>query len=124
MMYSYGGFFIVIGGASLGSSDRWFNGIGMTDVLMNIVAFETINNVQIELRMSVEDNMGRADLRITCLANERQQGPLGPVTLASASVTCLSTNLKSLDAALIHALYLLDGELAREELRGEEVKKA
>jgi hypothetical protein len=106
----------------LGSNDRWLNGIGSLDVLMSMVAFERINNVRLEIRLSSTETRGKADLQIMCAAHavgvEIGEAP----SLASVSVTCLATNLKSLDAALIHALYLLDGKLASNELGGT-VKK-
>jgi len=94
----------------------------MIDVLMNIVAFERINEVRIEVRMSAEEHHGKADMRIACLAHSKET-PIGDQPpLASVSVTCLDTNLKSLDAALIHALYMLDGQLAENELEGAKPK--
>jgi len=70
---------------------------------MNIVAFETMNQVRLELRMSVVDRRGRADIVIAALAHDRNHeiGEVPP--LGSVSVSCLGSRLRSLDAALIHA---------------------
>jgi hypothetical protein len=83
---------------------------------MNMVAFEAMNNVRIEVRMSVGDHHGRSDLLIAALAHPRnvEIGEVPP--LASVSLSCLGSHLKSLEAALIHALYLLDGQLAENAL--------
>lgn len=83
---------------------------------MNIVAFEAINNVWVDLRMVVGDHRGGADIQITATAMPRgvaigDQPPLG-----SVNVSCSGTRLKSLEAALIHTMYLLDGQLAAHEM--------
>ena len=106
----------------MGSRDGWSTGLGTVDVMMNIVAFEILNSVRLEIRLSVVDRHGRADLAIAALAHDRavEIGEAPP--LASASVTCLGTRLTTLEAALIHALYMLDGQLAKNEL-GAEPKK-
>jgi hypothetical protein len=85
------------------------------DVAGNLVAFEAMNNVRLEIRMSTTDDHGRADLAITVVAHDRKvlvgdQPPLG-----SVSVTCSGTRLRTMEAAVIHALYLLDGWLAKGE---------
>jgi hypothetical protein len=84
------------------------------------VAFEAINGVRLELRISTADYHGRADLAVAALAHSRKveigdQPPLG-----SVSVTISGTRLQSLEGALIHALYLLDAQLAEHELRTKE----
>ena len=43
-------------------------------------------------------------------------GEIGEVPpLGSVSVTCSATRLRTMEAALIHALYMLDGQLAKGE---------
>jgi len=91
-------------------------GIGWRDVAGNLVAFEAINNVRLEIRMSTTDDGGRADLVIVVLAHARNV-PIGDQpSLASVRLTISSMRLKSLEGALIHALYLLDSRLAEHEL--------
>ena len=87
----------------------------------NLVAFEAINGCRLEIRMSTADYHGRADLAVTAIAHSRKAeiGDLPP--LASASVTIMGTRLKSLEGALIHALYVLDArfaEIALSEIEG------
>lgn len=106
----------------MGRNDRWSSGIDLTDVAMNVVAFETMNRVKIEVRLSVEDRDGRADFRIAALAHDRKI-PIGEAPpLASVSVSCLGTRLTSLEAALIHALYMLDGQLVSNEIGSAETQ--
>jgi len=82
----------------------------------NLVAFEAMNNVRLEIRVSTADYHGRADLAVAVWAHDRNV-PIGDQpSLASASVTCSGTRLKTLEGALIHALYILDAQLASVEL--------
>lgn len=85
------------------------------DVVGNLVAFEAINGVRLEIRMSTTDHHGRADLLILVMAHDKDK-EIGEVpSLASVSVTCSATRLRTMEAALIHALYSLDGQLAKGE---------
>jgi len=92
------------------------------DVAVNLIAFEAMNNVRLEMRVSTADHHGLADLAVTVIAHDRtaEIGVVPP--LASASVTCSGSRLKSLEAVAIHALYKLDSQLALNELDGT-VKK-
>ena len=95
-------------------------GLGWKDVVGNLVAFEAINNVRLEVRMSTADYHGRADLALAMLAHDRK-AEIGEVPpLGSVSLTISGTRLRSLEGALIHGLYLLDSQLA-ESARGETV---
>ena len=106
----------------MGLRDRWSSGIDLVDVAMNMVAFEVMNNVRMEVRLTVVNRKGEADILIAALAHDRSvpTGDLPP--LASVNVSCLGTRLQSLEAALIHALYMLDGQLAKNELEGVKTK--
>ena len=104
----------------MGSRDRWSSGIDVPEVAMNIVAFEVMNNVRVELRLTTVDRNGLADIVIAALAHDRTM-PIGEVApLASVSVSCLGSRLRTMEAALIHALYQLDSTLDKNVL--EEVK--
>lgn len=87
--------------------------IGLVDVATNIVGFEVINGVRIVLTMTVGDLRGQATVMIGARAEERAPESPDPKVLGSVSVNTLATNLLTLDAALIHVLYMLDGEIAR-----------
>jgi len=101
----------------LASNRDFSGGIGWKDVAGNLVAFEAINGCRLEIRISTTDYHGRADLQVAAIAHDRKAeiGDLPP--LASANVTIMGTRLKSLEGALIHALYVLDSQLAEAELR-------
>lgn len=98
----------------LASREGSSSGIVWVDVAANIVGFEVMNQVRIELRLSVIDRHGRADIEVLALAHSREAeiGDLPP--LASASATCLGSKVGSLEGLLIHVLYQLDGALAKE----------
>lgn len=100
----------------LGSNDRWSSGIELQDVAMNLVAFEAMNNVRLLLQLSVADYHGQADILVSALAYKRGLQNTDQVPLASANVSCLGTHLRSLEGALIHALYMLDGQLVESAL--------
>lgn len=100
------------------------NGADWRDVVGNLVAFEAINGVRLEIRMSTADYHGRADLSVEVLAHERDATIGDQPSLASASVKCSGMRLKTLEGALIHALYLLDSQLASSMLESEVLKKA
>lgn len=106
----------------MGRNDVWRSGLDLTDVAMNIAAFEQMNQVKIEMRLSVGDRQGRACVLVTAAAHQRDLDIGEAPSSASVSVNCLALNLRSLDAALIHALYLLDGQLDNNEPGGK-VKK-
>ena len=101
----------------MASSKDLSSGLGWKDVAGNLVAFEAINGCRLEIRLSTADYHGRADLAITALAHDRKAEIGDQSPLASASVTILGTRLKSLEGALIHALYVLDAEFAENALR-------
>jgi len=96
----------------LASSRATSAGADWRDVAGNLVAFEAINGVRLEIRVSTGDHHGRADLVVAVLAHERKAEIGDQPPLASVSVTCSGTRLRSLEGALIHALYQLDAQIA------------
>jgi len=102
----------------LASKRDYSGGIGWKDVAGNLVAFEAINGCRLEVRITTADYHGRVDMTVAVVANDRkaENGDLPP--LASVSVSVSGSRLRSLEGALIHALYLLDSKLAEIELGG------
>ena len=82
---------------------------------MYLVAFEAINSVRLEIRLSVEDRKGAADVCATVVAHSRKVeiGEAPPLGSVSADLTTM--NRKTLEDALIQLLYRLDGQLASGE---------
>jgi len=106
----------------LASSRGTSNGADWRDVAGNLVAFEAINGVRLEIRVATTDYHGRADLSVEVVAHDRKVEIGAAPSLGSVRLTCSAMRLKSLEGALIHALYLLDSQLAEHEL-GTEVKE-
>lgn len=91
------------------------NRADLSDVTVTLAAFEKINQVRVQIELSCLESRGMTDLNMRATAwslesIEQEARPLG-----YANVTFSATNLRSLDAALIHLLYLLDGRLAEQE---------
>jgi len=91
------------------------NGADWRDVVGNMVAFEAINGVRLEVRMTTGDHQGKADLKLSILAHRIGQEIGEAAPLASVSLTTSATHLRTMEAALIHGLYMLDGQLASGE---------
>lgn len=107
---------IYYGGVSLGSSRDFSGGIGWKDIAGNLVAFEAINGVRLEVRVSTADYHGRADLTVAVLAHDRKVEIGDHPSLGSVSLSISGSRLRNLEGALIHALYLLDSKLAENGL--------
>ena len=82
----------------------------------NMVAFEAINGVRLEVRASTGDHRGRADLLVTVIAHDRKVEIGEAPSLASVKLTASATRLRTMEALLIHALYVLDSQLVDVEL--------
>lgn len=97
-------------------------GPDLLDIVSLITAFESINRVQLEIRMCRSKESRLPDLAVTLVATDQDKviGAVPP--LASASLTCLATNLGSLAAVVVHGLYLLDAQIAKQEMGGEQPK--
>lgn len=82
---------------------------------MVMLAFEAMNKVRLEVRISRVDDGPASDLAVAVLAHslEAEIGGLPP--LASVSVRCSALNLRTVDAAILAAMYRLDFQLAEHE---------
>jgi len=90
----------------------------VADVTDMLQAFESHNDVRLEIRMSVAVVGKVPTLELVAIAHPPawQIGEVPP--LASASLKCSALNLKHLRDALTHAMYVLDSQLAWNELNG------
>lgn len=82
---------------------------------MVMLAFESINNVRVEVRIGRMDVGAASELGITVLAHDRKVEIGEAPPLASVSVKCSAMNLRTLDSAVLAALYQLDFQLAKGE---------
>lgn len=82
---------------------------------MVMLAFEVMNSVKLEVRLNRVEVAEHSDLQVTVLAHPKD-AEIGAVPpLASVNVTCSAMNLKSLDQAVLAAMYRLDFQLAAHE---------
>jgi len=94
------------------------------DVTDMLRAFELVNSIKLEVRMSLTTPLMPVHLVITVVAHPKgvEIGEVPP--LASVSVNCSVLNVTSLGAALTHAMYALDFRLALNELSSSGNPKA
>jgi hypothetical protein len=96
----------------------------LADVRDLMIGFESHNQVTLECRFSVVWRQLKPDVVMTMLAHNHTQeiGEVPP--LASVSVRCSATNLRTWNAVLTHAMYALDFQLALSEMPEPGDKKA
>jgi hypothetical protein len=99
----------------LALKDGSSGGIGLNDVNDLLTAFEESTQTHIQIIIELRTAGTTSDPWVTALAYERKTGSGGAPPLASVSVKCSGTNLRSMEAVLIRVLYSLDGKLAEEE---------
>lgn len=85
------------------------------DIAAHLVAFQAINRVKVVLRMEAGDWKGCADVGVTAVAYCLPADSPDLAPLASVRLNLLATNLRQMDAAVIHLLYMLDAQLASGE---------
>lgn len=94
--------------------------LALRDVADNMKAFQDLNGVFLEIRLALVDRHGAPDFRLNVLAHDASVGIGDLPPLGSVNLSCSGLNLVSLEAALIHGLYLMDFELAAREMRGKD----
>jgi len=90
------------------------------DLVDMLIGFEAQNKVRVKLIAELPFPLVRGDLEVTVVAYPVSAPSSEAKPLACASVTCLATGLRDLANVLIHALYLLDSQLADLELGSAE----
>lgn len=108
----------------MASSRASLNQIDMTDVAVAWAAFEEINRVDVSIECRL---VLRGQIREPRLYGEARQvmdesTEVKPSVLASASSWAFGH--KSLDTAVFHLLYMLDGLLAEQEMANAGKKEA
>lgn len=108
--------FYCTGGVPLAVSRHYSNGADWKDVAAHLVAFRAINNMDLEIRLTPASTRGVADIQLCLVATEPKVEGQEVRSLGSVNVTCSSTMKRTLEDALIQALFLLDGKLASGEM--------
>lgn len=91
------------------------NSADVVDVTMVMLAFEVMNSCRLEVRIGRVDDGAASDLMIAVLAHPKGVEIGDQPPLASVNVSCSALNLRTLDAAVLAALYRLDFQLASNE---------
>jgi len=94
------------------------------DVTDLLYAFEQQNKVRLHCRFGVEMEGKSPTIGLTMFAYGVEDVDTVLPPLASVSVICSALNLKTWNAALTHALYALDFQLALNEYESAAVKRA
>lgn len=94
--------------SSRGSS----NSADVVDVTTVLEAFQGINQCRLVIALTTVTDGPAADLLITMEAYDRRPQAPGAQPLASVSVTCSALGLRTLDSAVLAALYRMDFQLA------------
>jgi hypothetical protein len=108
----------------LASSRTTGNQIDVTDVAVAWAAFEEINDVSVTLELAMIVRGANREPRLfgTAMGGPPAGTVLRPSVLASAS--CWVFEHRSLDAAVFHLLYTLDGLIAAAEFENAAKKEA
>jgi len=122
MMYLWIRLFCMIGGTQLALKGGSSAGIGMTELIGIVEAFELQNSVRIELRATLTIWKGSRDLQWVASAFSRTVEGTGVLPLAYASVRCGEQRLVTMEAVVLRLLYALDFQLAQRELAGDTPK--
>lgn len=112
------------GGVTLALKNGSFAGIGMTELIDIVTAFERQNTVTIKLRAEVVVANGKKDLQWIAEAWSQTTIEQAPALLAYAKSLCLGKRLVTMEAVLLQLLYALDFRLAERELRPEDPKSS
>ncbi len=96
----------------------------VADLTDMVAGFEVHNTCVLEMRIMMATGVKLPDLQLTLLAWPKEGKSTEVKPLASVSVKCSATNLKTWNSALIHAMYALDFQLALNELGHAEPKKS
>lgn len=102
----------------LGSKLGYSANLGVAELVELVEAFERHNSVSIGIRSYLTTAGGKRDLQWVASAYDGKEGSPGRKVLAYASVRCLEKRLLSMEAVLLHLLYMLDFQLAEHEMTG------
>jgi hypothetical protein len=98
--------------------------LGLLDVVASWEAFETINQCVVTLQLIPVRHGGRWAVRMTGVVWNSSPGGPGVSPLACESLICSPLEWKSLDTVAFRLLYLLDGQLAAQQLANDPESKA
>lgn len=100
------------------------NTLDLTDVAVAWAAFEEINSVDVSIECRLVLRGQTREPRLYGEARERKDGSTEAQPLVLVSASSWAFGHKSLDAAVFHLLYTLDGQLAEHEMAKAGKKEA
>ncbi len=109
----------MIGGVSLATSRISSNNPDWLDVSEIVKAFQEMNKVDIVFHGKVEPVAGNKELCFLISAVEPNEDDPGASTLASQRCHIGSGDHRTMESAIMWALYQLDWQLAKDEMRGK-----
>lgn len=99
----------------MASSRHSQNTIDLTDVAVAWAAFETINSVEVTIDVRMVPRGANREPKLYGVAFDHPAVDTGQQRSALASANCWAFDYRSLDAAIFHLLYTLDGSIASAE---------
>jgi len=108
----------------LASSRGTLNGPDLVDVHAVLIAFEHINSCRLRVELFVQRTTKMEVLQMKVSAFEIQDLDQDPKLLVSHQSTIGFGKARTMDVAILQALYKLDADLANLELAKAEAKKA
>ena len=94
------------------------------DVTQLVQDFEQHNAISVRVSFRVEMCGKAPGIVLIADAFDLPTATTGASLLASVSVRCLDTNLRHWVSAVTHLLFVLDAQLARNEMRGDAENRA
>jgi hypothetical protein len=101
------------------------SGVDCVDVKFVLAAFQEINSCRLVVQLTIEGSAARPDLVMEVTAREKADAPAGPAHLGSVRLSVGSTEPRTMEAAMLQALYAVDAQLAEKEFaRGIDKKRS
>lgn len=95
---------------------------GVSDVAYLIEAFEEVNSCTLLLSIQSKRERNRADLLLTVKAFTLPTAGAEPVLLASSDMFLSAHGYQQMGPAIMYCLYLVDAQLADQEMKGRHNK--
>lgn len=106
----------------LASKQPLSNVLDVRDVIYLLEAFEELNSCILSVSFSLTRKAGKEDLKVEIVASSTRSANVDPARLASVNSSLSALNTLSMEGATMHALYLMDAELARIEMEAPQPK--
>lgn len=106
----------------MASSHRSSPGPDVRDIAIQLGAFEHVNKVSLSISITVEGGVLNPQMVYTVNAFTRETVDAEPAPLACVRFTQQQKGFRTMEAAIMYALYTIDFQLGEHELRGTRPK--